>query len=220
MTRRLSITAPATAQQTFVLAAGIVRIGRHPDSHIRLPGKAVSTRHARITVDEQHCTLHDCASTNGTRVNGQPVQQHALRSGDVIEIAAFRLEYHAGDEDEDAFAKTQMLSAAELERALQAEIRQRRSSSSNPGGARLRHTGGARAGQTLLLDKTLTTLGKPSGALAAVTRRTDGFYIVHVGALSTHRARVNGQAIDARARKLLPGDQIEVADLHLIFEAE
>ena len=36
------------------------------------------------------------------------------------------------------------------------------------------------AGRELELVKTLTTLGRPGVQVAAVTRRSDGFYIVHV----------------------------------------
>jgi pSer/pThr/pTyr-binding forkhead associated (FHA) protein len=36
----------------------------------------------------------DLGSTNGTRVNGEPVERRRLRDGDVIEIGLVRLVYH------------------------------------------------------------------------------------------------------------------------------
>ena len=46
--------------------------------------------------------------------------------------------------------------------------------------AKLQVLSGQFAGRELELVKTLTTLGRPGVQVAAITRRADGFYIVHV----------------------------------------
>jgi hypothetical protein len=46
--------------------------------------------------------------------------------------------------------------------------------------AKLQVLSGQFAGRELELVKTLTTLGRPGVQVAAITRRAEGFYIVHV----------------------------------------
>jgi pSer/pThr/pTyr-binding forkhead associated (FHA) protein len=53
----------------------------------------VSRVHAKIVKENGANVLIDLESRTGTRVNGAPVQRHALVSGDVIEIASAQLEY-------------------------------------------------------------------------------------------------------------------------------
>jgi hypothetical protein len=54
--------------------------------------------------------------------------------------------------------------------------------------------------------------------VAAITRRADGYYIVHVGGeTGTKRALVNGAEISTHARKLNPGDTIELLGTQMNF---
>src|SRR6478672_5282717 len=48
--------------------------------------------------------------------------------------------------------------------------------------AKLQVLSGAFAGRELELNKALTTLGRPGVQVAAITRRSDGYFIVHVDA--------------------------------------
>jgi hypothetical protein len=67
-------------------------IGRHPQCTIRLDDSFVSTEHAQLTWDKGRWWISDLGSTNGTRVNGQPVTAPTgLRYGDVIELGDVRL---------------------------------------------------------------------------------------------------------------------------------
>jgi hypothetical protein len=51
--------------------------------------------------------------------------------------------------------------------------------------------------------KTLTTLGRPGVQVAAITRRSDGFYIVHVeSGRADDFPMVNGAPIGQQARRL------------------
>lgn len=61
-------------------------IGREDENDIRLNDERVSRYHAKIQVDEDHVILTDLDSTNGTRVNGHPIQMHVLQIGDQILI--------------------------------------------------------------------------------------------------------------------------------------
>ena len=61
-------------------------IGRGQDSAFRLPDTGVSRRHFEISWDGHQATLTDLGSTNGTTVNGNPVQSWQLNDGDVIRV--------------------------------------------------------------------------------------------------------------------------------------
>jgi len=72
--------------RSYQLVEGGNVIGRGQDSAFRLPDTGVSRRHLEITWDGQHATLTDLGSTNGTTVNGNPVQTWQLSDGDVIRV--------------------------------------------------------------------------------------------------------------------------------------
>jgi hypothetical protein len=72
--------------RTYDLTHGTHVIGRGQDSAFRLPDTGVSRRHLEITWDGQTATLSDLGSTNGTTVNGNPVQTWQLNDGDVIRV--------------------------------------------------------------------------------------------------------------------------------------
>ncbi len=72
--------------RTYDLTQGSHVIGRGQDSSFRLPDTGVSRRHLEISWDGQTATLSDLGSTNGTTVNGNPVQTWQLNDGDVIQV--------------------------------------------------------------------------------------------------------------------------------------
>ena len=72
--------------RTYDLTHGTHVIGRGQDSAFRLPDTGVSRRHLEISWDGQTAMLSDLGSTNGTTVNGNPVQTWQLNDGDVIRV--------------------------------------------------------------------------------------------------------------------------------------
>jgi predicted component of type VI protein secretion system len=72
-------------------------IGRRPDNDLCLQYPAVSADHAEIITIAGDSFLHDCGSTNGTLVNGQPIMKHFLRDHDRIDIGRLQLVYLAND---------------------------------------------------------------------------------------------------------------------------
>lgn len=68
-----------------------LRIGRHPDNDIVIDESNVSRYHAQVLPEDDHWLVVDKDSTNGTRVNSQPVgppgePQMPLSDGDIIII--------------------------------------------------------------------------------------------------------------------------------------
>ena len=87
--------------------------------------------------------------------------------------------------------------------------------------AKLQVLSGAFAGRELELNKALTTLGRPGVQVAAITRRADGYFIVHVDSGKPgDYPSVNGAAIGEQARKLADNDVIMLAGVKMgFFEA-
>ncbi|HSG97888.1 MAG TPA: FHA domain-containing protein [Woeseiaceae bacterium] len=86
--------------------------------------------------------------------------------------------------------------------------------------AKLQVLSGAFAGRELELTKALTTLGRPGVQVAAITRRAEGYYIVHVESGNDEDfPLVNGQPIGSHARKLSDNDVVQLAGVKMGFFA-
>jgi len=86
--------------------------------------------------------------------------------------------------------------------------------------AKLQVLSGAFAGRELELTKALTTLGRPGVQVAAITRRAEGYYVVHVeSGEEGDYPLVNGQPIGAQARKLIDNDVLQLAGVKMGFFA-
>ena len=84
--------------------------------------------------------------------------------------------------------------------------------------AKLQVLSGSFAGRELELTKALTTLGRPGVQVAAITRRAEGYYIVHVeSGTEGDFPLVNGQPIGAQARKLQDSDVVQLAGVKMGF---
>jgi hypothetical protein len=84
--------------------------------------------------------------------------------------------------------------------------------------AKLQVLSGAFAGRELELTKTLTTLGRPGVQVAAITRRAEGYFVVHVeSGEKGDYPLVNGQPIGAQARKLTDNDVLQLAGVKMGF---
>ncbi len=81
------------AQREIPLDKQRVTIGRSSNNDICLDDKATSSHHAAIITIGRNCYLQDLKSTNGTLVNGTPIQKHTLKHGDVILIGRNHLSF-------------------------------------------------------------------------------------------------------------------------------
>jgi pSer/pThr/pTyr-binding forkhead associated (FHA) protein len=214
-------------------------IGRLPDNDIRIDNPAVSGHHALVINILNDSFLEDLNSTNGTYVNGKIIKKHALQHADVITVGHHALRFVDGDVDEpeDEFQKTMVISprdaatlmagAPRAAAAMQSAAAQQAAGSgvaspSFPNGvlprAKLQVLSGQFAGRELELVKTLTTLGRPGVQVAAITRRSDGFYIVHVeSGKEGDYPLVNGIAIGPQARRLHDNDVVQLAGVKMGF---
>lgn len=136
--------------QHFALTKERITIGRRPDNDIVIDNRAISGQHAAITTVYDGSFLEDLGSTNGTLVNGQPVNKHFLQNGDVIELARYRLQYQ----------------------------NQPQHDSTRQG--RLIIISGAGSGNEMRITKDSTTIGRPSISVAVISRNPAGFAITHL----------------------------------------
>jgi hypothetical protein len=84
--------------------------------------------------------------------------------------------------------------------------------------AKLQVLSGAFAGRELDLNRALMTLGRPGVQVAAITRRADGFFIVHVDSgRPQDYPLVNGSAIGELAHRLQDNDVIQLAGVKMGF---
>jgi pSer/pThr/pTyr-binding forkhead associated (FHA) protein len=84
--------------------------------------------------------------------------------------------------------------------------------------AKLQVLSGTFAGRELMLTKALTTLGRPGVQVAAITRRAEGYYIVHVeSGEKDNYPLVNGMSIGPQARSLHDNDVIQLAGVKMGF---
>jgi hypothetical protein len=70
-----------------------ITIGRRPDNDIQVDNLAVSGLHATVTTVLNDSVIEDQNSTNGTLINGELVEKHLLKHGDVIEIGKHTIKY-------------------------------------------------------------------------------------------------------------------------------
>src|SRR6266581_1487239 len=75
------------------LVEELITIGRGPDNTIVISDSSVSSHHAQLQRVGENYRLKDLDSTNGTRVNGIPVTETALRFDDRIRFGGIEARY-------------------------------------------------------------------------------------------------------------------------------
>src|SRR5204863_9621677 len=69
----------------------MVTIGRLSDNTVVLDHPSVSSHHACVFSDGEHCIVEDLQSTNGTFVNGRRVARRTLLNGDVVLVGKHKI---------------------------------------------------------------------------------------------------------------------------------
>ncbi len=82
----LTIESGPDAGHTHRAGDSALRLGRSPDNDLILRDPATSGHHARVELRGEQFWIVDLGSTNGTLVNGEPVQEKELNHGDRITI--------------------------------------------------------------------------------------------------------------------------------------
>ncbi|WP_374356539.1 FHA domain-containing protein [Chitinimonas sp.] len=239
MTTKIILSLDGNVLREVVLDHEKLTIGRKAHNHLQIDNLAVSGEHAVITTIQNDSFLEDLQSTNGTMVNGQPVQKHFLQDGDVVEIGKYKLKYvregAAKGHPQEDFERTMVIRpgakpAPKPEPAfkpgdthtsidaptVQAPLlQQTEAPAAEARAAAIQVLNGANAGKSLELTKNLTSLGKPGVQVAIITRRPNGYFLTHVEGPS--RPLVNSEQIGVQAHELHDHDVIELAGIKMEF---
>jgi hypothetical protein len=193
-------------------------LGRRPYNDIVIDNLAVSGEHAVLQMSGGEVVLEDLNSTNGTYLNGKAIKKQQLQNGDSIEIGKYKIRF-VGDGAADNFDKTMVVKA----RPATTAPPPRPASTFNTGDsmgmgafhASIKVLSGAASGREVPLTKVVTTIGKPGVAVAAITRRQQGFVVHHVEGAG--KPTLNGSPIKAEPVSLKNGDLIELAGTQMQF---
>ena len=221
----------------------LLTIGRRPNNDVHIDNLAVSGSHAVVRTIGNDSFLEDLDSTNGTIVNGKLIKKHILQHGDIIELGKYQLKYVSeaavnsaavgGAED---FEKTMIIrptamksaapppnappptaaalqSTTTVQEALGQEAPPPQEEA--PVVGHIQVLNGPSAGRELVLNKALTTLGKPGVQVAVITRRPHGYFVTHVE--GTSHPVVNGQSVGVQAHELKDHDVLELAGVKMEF---
>ena len=199
-------------------------LGRRPYNDIVIDNLAVSGEHAVFQMSGNEVYLEDLNSTNGTYVNGKAVKKQLLQNTDTVEIGKYKIKY-VNEAASAGFEKTMLIKAGSGGLAPPAGVAPLASSGaaagSLPASGEALHTAaikvlsGAAAGREVALVKVVTTIGKPGVAVAAITRRPQGFVVAHVEGVD--RPSLNGAPIGAEPVVLKNGDVLELAGTKMQF---
>jgi pSer/pThr/pTyr-binding forkhead associated (FHA) protein len=188
-------------------------LGRRPYNDIVIDNLAVSGEHAVIQMNGAEVFLEDLNSTNGTYINGKAAKKQLLQNNDTIEIGKYQIRFQ-GDLAGANFDKVQGPKSG-TSPAPPSSAQAPLAGEADPGGAAIRVLNGAAAGREVALIKVVTTIGKPGIAVAAITRRPNGFVVAHVD--GADKPTLNGTAIPAEQVALKNGDLIELAGIQMQF---
>jgi len=77
--------------KVFSVVKEVTRIGRDPSNDLVLNDPQVSSIHAEIVISDRTFFIRDLQSANGTQVNGNPIEESPIYSGDEIKMGQTRL---------------------------------------------------------------------------------------------------------------------------------
>lgn len=83
-------------------------IGRHPDNDLVLSDLRISRHHVQLRLRHSRFVIYDRKSRGGTFVNGNPISEHILTSGDVIRIGGVTLLYMEDEPSDRRLSDTQL----------------------------------------------------------------------------------------------------------------
>lgn len=198
-------------------------LGRRPYNDIVIDNLAVSGEHAVLQMTGNEVYLEDLNSTNGTYVNGKAIKKRLLQNSDLVEIGKYKIKYvneAAGpDYEKTMVIKPASAALAALAAAGGAGAPAAAPVTADAAGVSLQGAikvmSGAAAGREVALVKVVTTIGKPGVAVAAITKRPQGFVVAHVEGAG--KPMLNGVPIGAEPVSLKNGDMLELAGTQMQF---
>ncbi len=206
--------------RTIDLGKDALTIGRKPENDLCIDDKTVSGHHAKIVKVQAVYFVEDLRSTNGTTVNGKPIERHQLHDADIISIGGHRLIF----QDSAAVPIDAPPPSTELDQTM--VMSSKASSTAAPVSATLLVTRGKSDRLEYQLSKPVNLIGSQEGAAirlsgwfapksaAQITSRNGAYF---VGPMPNAKpVLVNGNPVVGQ-QQLKNGDQITVAGVEFAF---
>ncbi|HEU5013705.1 MAG TPA: DUF3662 and FHA domain-containing protein [Roseiflexaceae bacterium] len=89
---RLLLQTPS-GTHVIPMESTLLTVGRGLNNDVILEDTRVSRNHAQLRYRSRRFWITDLSSTNGTYVNGEPVEERALRDGDVISLGGLEVAF-------------------------------------------------------------------------------------------------------------------------------
>jgi pSer/pThr/pTyr-binding forkhead associated (FHA) protein len=159
---KLLIPSPDGSEHSHDLISEITTVGRVPENAIQIDDGSVSSHHAQIVRVGHEFEVKDLGSTNGTRVNGQRINEARLVNGSTISFGKIDTTFCL---TESADAKP--LPAREVLSMTPAETSRRPQGFVNASPYRKAETGKNRTG-ALIMGFALLAMATFLGALASI----------------------------------------------------
>jgi len=217
---KLLVKLHGQASRSIDLTADSFSIGRKPENDLPIDDHTVSSRHAKIVRVQSVYFLEDLKSTNGTAVNGKPVERAQLHDADVITIGQHRIIF----QDNAPSAATSVPASLDLDQTLAISGKHLAAAPSIT--AKVVITSGKTDRLEYHLTKRANLIGSQEGAairltgwfapkaVALISSRGSGFTISP--SEGSKRLLVNGREVSA-PQTLKDGDGIEVAGASMTF---
>ena len=217
---KLLVKLHGQGSRSIDLIADSFSIGRKPENDLPIDDHTVSSRHAKIVRVQSVYFLEDLKSTNGTAVNGKPVERAQLHDADVITIGQHRIIF----QDNAPSAATSVPASLDLDQTLAISGKHLAAAPSIT--AKVVITSGKTDRLEYHLTKTANLIGSQEGAairltgwfapkaVALISSRGSGFTISP--SEGSKRLLVNGREVSA-PQTLKDGDGIEVAGVSMTF---
>lgn len=217
---KLLVKLHGQASRSIDLTADSFSIGRKPENDLPIDDHTVSSRHAKIVRVQSVYFLEDLKSTNGTAVNGKPVERAQLHDADVITIGQHRIIF----QDNAPSAATSVPASLDLDQTLAISGKHLAAAPSIT--AKVVITSGKTDRLEYHLTKRANLIGSQEGAairltgwfapkaVALISSRGSGFTISP--SEGSKRLLINGREVSA-PQTLKDGDGIEVAGVSMTF---
>ena len=204
---RLIITHQGTVIKEYDLSKEKVTVGRKPSNDIVLDDPTVSGLHA-VFLHMQNTYIEDMNSTNGIKLNGKEISKRQLNHGDLVQIGQHEFKFI--DDAVQDFESTVVIAPP-----VQASKEGKRTVK-----ASVVITQGAKAGESIILNKPYTKLGSAS-QVAVIARRGESYYLMPMtGGVPGDSPKLNGKQMGAESMLLSNDDIIEVATTQLKFKID
>lgn len=192
-----------------------ITIGRRTYNDIVIDAPGISAEHAVIITTPTESYFEDLGSTNGSRLNGQPVKKHLLQGRDVIELATHTIQYRIEDSVYSASSIVVPSEEGEPGASRYSVPPSNNGSVTGRSIATIKVLSGVAKDKVIALTKVLTTIGRPGVQVAVLTRGAEGYGLTHVE--GDIYPLVNGVSIGMQTHPLKHGDVIALSGSELMF---